>query len=104
MKHEQDKCQLDFVKPIYSRGKDQRKNCTAHHGEPLLCPCERTRCNFFSYYFGLRIVASPSRNEQSTFLLRGGDVITSPLSPLMMTIMMTMLIRRYSLNQTTFSA
>ena len=20
-------------------GKDQHKSCTAHHGEPLLCPC-----------------------------------------------------------------
>ena len=26
-------------------GKEQHKSCTAHHGEPLLCPCLRN-CNF----------------------------------------------------------
>ena len=28
-------------------GKNQHTSCTAHHGEPLLCPCLRTTCNFF---------------------------------------------------------
>ena len=45
-------------------GKDQHKSCTAHHGEPLLCPCLRTACNFFGYFSGLGNVASPSSNEQ----------------------------------------
>ena len=32
-------------------GKDQHESCTVHHGEPLLCPCLRTTCNFFGYFF-----------------------------------------------------
>ena len=27
-----------FLRPFIHGGKDQHKSCTAHHGEPLLCP------------------------------------------------------------------
>ena len=56
------------LKPFIHRGKDQHKSCTAHHGEPLLCPCLRTTCNFFFGYFsGLGNVASPSSNEHGSW-------------------------------------
>ena len=54
--------------PFIHGGKDQHKSCTAHHGEPLLCPCLRTTCNyFFGYFSGLRYVASPSSNEHGSW-------------------------------------
>ena len=39
------------IKTIYPRGKNQHTSCTAYHGEPLLCPCLRTTCNFFWLFF-----------------------------------------------------
>ena len=56
-----------FFKTIHPRGKDQHKSCSAHHGEPLLCPCLRTTCNFFGYFSGLGNVASPSSNEHGSW-------------------------------------
>ena len=37
----------DKITPIIEEGKDQHTSCTAHHGEPLLCPCLGTTCSFF---------------------------------------------------------
>ena len=34
---------LNF-RPFILEGKDQHTSCTAHHGEPLLCPCLRNTC------------------------------------------------------------
>ena len=59
-----------LLRPFIHGGKDQHKSCTAHHGEPLLCPCLRTTCNFFGYFSGLGNVASPSSNEHGYFCIR----------------------------------
>ena len=63
------------IQTIYPRRKNQDKSCTAFHGEPLLCLCLRTRCNFSGYFSGLGNVASP----QATSTDHGGPR-TSDLS------------------------
>ena len=39
------------LRSFIHEGWDQHTSCTAHHGEPLLCPCLRTTCNFFLLFF-----------------------------------------------------
>ena len=55
------------LRPFIHGGKDEHKSCTAHHGEPVLCPCLRTTCNLFGYFSGLGKVASPSSNEHGSW-------------------------------------
>ena len=54
-----------LLRPFIHGGKDQHKSCTAHHGEPLLCPCLRTTCNFFLVIF-LGSVMLPHPQATST--------------------------------------
>ena len=51
MKFESEKAFNLLLRPFIHGEKDQHKSCTAHHGEPLLCPCLRTTCNFFLVIF-----------------------------------------------------
>ena len=43
-----------------STRKDQHKSCTAHHGEPLLCPCLRTTCFFWLFFLNLYRIINAS--------------------------------------------
>ena len=58
---------LKPLRPITQEGKNEYASCTVHHGEPLLCPCLKTTCNFISYFSGLGNVASPSSNEHGSW-------------------------------------
>ena len=66
---------IQTLKTIYPRGKDKHKSCTAHHGEPLLCPCLRTTCNFLVIFLGWVLLLYP----QATSTDHGGPR-TSDLS------------------------
>ena len=80
-----------ILRPFIHGGKDQHKSCTAHHGEPLLCPCLRTHAICLGYFSGLGNVAFTLKQrarimvglDHPTFRLRGGDVTTSPPLPKM---------------------
>ena len=56
------------LRPFIHGRKDQHKSCTAHHGEPLLCPCLRTTCYFFGYFLGWVMLLHP----QATSTDHGG--------------------------------
>ena len=47
------------LRPFIHGGKDQHKSCTAHHGEPLLCPCLRTTCYFLVIFLGWVMLLHP---------------------------------------------
>ena len=53
------------LRPFILGGKDQRKSCTAHQGEPLLCPC-LCYMLFFGSFSWLENVSSPSSNEHGS--------------------------------------
>ena len=78
-----------FSRRFIHKRTDQHKSCSALHGEPRLCPCLKTTCNFFGYFSETRNAVSSSSNENLSskslehpaFRLRGRDVTTSPSLP-----------------------
>ena len=70
---------MTVLRPFIHGGKDQHKSCTAHHGEPLLCPCLRNTCYFFFFFLVIFLGWVMLLHPQATSTDHGGPR-TSDLS------------------------
>ena len=62
------------LRPFIHEGQDQHTSCTAHHGEPLLCPYLRTTWNFFAIFLGWAMLLHPQATSMDQSGPRTSDI------------------------------